>query len=96
MNYVLTSSRGKDIPLSGLPEGTQLIVRFGGRLRELRSEAEDFLSPSFGPIRRRNHIYFLCGIPDITTILKNDTPKYRECIYSEDPQVTIKRYTSEL
>ena len=94
MNIIQATSRGKD--LTGLPLGTHLNVRIGGQLSELRSVAESFIPPPYGPIKRRMHIYFICGIPDITTILKNKEEHYRECIYAEEPQTTIDRLTHEL
>ena len=94
MNVVLASSRGKDLKLKDLPEGTVISVTHGGLLSELRSEAENFIPPPYGPCKRRMHIYFLCGIPNITKLIKSH--KYKECVYDEESDITVNRYHTEL
>ena len=94
MNVICASSRGKDLA-EYLPSGTSLDFTSGATLSLLTSQAKDFLPPPYG-LSRRYHVYFLCGVPDITRLVKDKSEHYRECVYDEDPEITKDRYASEL
>ena len=92
MSIVVASSRGfklgQDLP--GIP--VEAIP--GATLETLRETAESFIPPPSGLCRRRIHFYFLCGVPDISRLVKG--PNYRECIYDEEPSATAERYCNNL
>ena len=94
MNVVVASSRGAKVQ-KYLPKGTYVSLIEGGRLHQLLELAIDSLPPPYG-LKRRYHVYFLCGIPDITRLVKDYREGHRECIYDEDPAVTAERYYAEL
>ena len=94
MNIILASSRGKDLG-DHLPSGTILDFTSGATLSILTEKAKNFLPPPYA-LSRRYHIYFLCGVPDITRLGKDKPEHYRECVYDENPATTSERYCSEL
>ena len=93
---VMASSRGKGLG-AYLPEGTLVSVSDGATLGDLQEAAKEFLPPPSGlACGYRYHMYFLCGVPNITRLVKCSKEHYRECIYDEDPLVTAERYLAEL
>ena len=92
-SIVLASSRGKG--LAGLlPADTIISVRPGAMLSQLRREAESAIPPNHSSTKKRRHFYFLCGIPNLTRLLKSSN--YRECIFDEEPSNSIDKYCREL
>ena len=92
----MASSRGKGLG-AYLPEGTLVSVTDGATLGDLQEAAKEFLPPPSGlACGYRYHMYFLCGVPNITRLVKGSKEHYRECIYDEDPLVTAERYLAEL
>ena len=64
---VVAASRGVGLK-DFLPEGTRVSITGGGSIDQLKQEAMYVLPSSLGS--KRYHIYFLCGIPDITKFEK--------------------------
>ena len=95
MISVYAASRGKGLA-DFIPPDTRVHIDFGGKLHELRNAAESSIPPNHGLSGRRMHFYFLCGIPDITSLLKEPEENYRESIFIEDPEITKNRYQNEL
>ena len=94
MNIVVASSRGVGLS-ERLPKNTSVSITEGGRLSSLLATAKTLLPPPYG-LTRRYHVYFLCGVPNITRLVKVRSERYRECVYDEDPSVTAERYQAEL
>ena len=97
MNVVVASSRGFGLK-EHLPQGTVLKCIPGGKLKTLTPLAKS-LTPYAYKFRTRPHIYFLCGVPNISELIKspdNDTYEYREVIFVEDTTTVIDRYQREL
>lgn len=94
MNIVVSSSRGVGLS-EHLPTGTWVSIAEGGKLKSLLETAKEMLPPPHG-LSRRYHVYFLCGVPDITRLIKKYSEHYRECVYDEDPSATADRYHAEL
>ena len=93
MNVIFASSRGFGLN-KFLPSGTTVEAISGGTIGDLTEKAKLVLPPPYG-LKQRVHAYFLCGIPDITTLAKDDYG-YRECIYLESPLETADRYLQDL
>ena len=98
MNVVVASSRGFDIQ-EHLPEGTISESKAGGKLIKTLTPLAKSLTPYANQHYKRPHIYFVCGIPDITELIKspeNSPYHYREVIFVEEPSICIKRYQNDL
>ena len=90
---VVAASRGVGLK-DFLPEGTRVSITGGGSIDQLKQEAMYLLPSSLGS--KRYHIYFLCGIPDITKFERKFNEHYKECVYLEEPSVTSERYLAKL
>ena len=95
MSIILATSRGADLA-DHLPFGTTVKVMPGAKLQDLKDEAKKILPPPSSRIVRRQHVYFLCGVPDLSTLQKNNSPKYRECIYNFEPLTKAQQYQNQL
>ena len=98
IDAVCTSSRGFHLGPK-LPRGTILSAIPGGKIKELTTEALRITPPTYNPSVRRPHIYLLCGIPDISELVKSPNMEeyyYCESIYAEDPDDTFKRIAKAL
>ena len=103
MDVVATSSRGfgstEEFNLESLlPRGTRVYAESGGKLKGLTQAAISMTPPPYRQ-KRRTHVYFVCCVPDITELLKSETPKvykYRETIFVENPELAIDRVASLL
>ena len=94
MNIVIASSRGAGLQ-AHLPKGSYVTTMPGGRLTTLMNKAKDDIPPPHG-LTKRYHIYFLCGVPDITSLVKDRNENYRECIYNNEPSHTTDNYVMDL
>ena len=90
MNIIVASSRGHGLQ-EHLADDVTVYVRFGATLATLKAEAESKTAPSTG-LGRRDHIYFLSGITDLTKLIKIKQNHYRECIFEEEPSEAADRY----
>ena len=99
MDVVVASSRGFELE-EGLkkefkdifPPGTLIKAITGGKLKHLTPLAKE-LTPSYTH-SKRPHIYFVCGVPDISEIVRSPNKThyfYKEVIYVEEPEKTIER-----
>ena len=91
MDVVLASSRGFDLE-ELLPAGTRLEPVNGGKLKQLTARAKSML-PLGCKYASRPHVYFVCGIPDISELAKSPNQQlyfYREAIYVESPSETFE------
>ena len=93
MNIVVASSRGRGLK-EFLPTKTKVKVIGGGSINRLKNEAMKLLPPPHG--RKRAHIYFVCGIPDITSLDRIPGENYSESVYQELPHVTVDRYVKKI
>lgn len=99
MNVVVGSSRAFNLkPL--LPAGTKVQAIPSAKLKALTTTALSITPPSYS-LNSRAHVYFICGIPDISELVQS--PKlskpyyaYAEAIYIETPELTIERYKKDL
>ena len=96
MDVVVASSRGRNIK-KHLPLGTICDFKSGGKLKTLTPIAKA-ITPTYNQ-PRRPHVYFLCGVPDISELVKSPNQNeyfYREAIYVEKPEATFERVTKLL
>ena len=97
--FLFGSSRAKKLKYS-LPEIKPVNVDAigGGRLRVLTEKARlRLVNRPGGQIGNTTLVYFLCGIPDLTTYRKgrHDNRRYREVTF-ENPHTVIHTYMAEL
>ena len=102
MNLLMTSSRGVGIEGKIRDDvlewgGLTTKVISGGTFSELAEAAITLLPP---PSHNSNtpHVYFLAGIPDATTLLKDDNPgqNYKEVILTKSEQELIDHLRLEI
>ena len=97
MSIVFATSRGIGLQETLDPEyklTTHAIP--GGKLSGLRRAAEASITPLYGPRRRRQHSYFICGIPDLTSLVKCHKEVYKECLFLGDPEAKLEKYKTDL
>ena len=93
MDVVVGSSRAFDI-VPHMSPGTTVEALPGGKLKNLVPLAKTITPPTY-KLSRRPHIYFLCGVPDLSELIKSPEHHpyhYKEVIYVEEPSDTINRY----
>ena len=95
MNIIVASSRGAKLNEHGISKDITVSVTSGGTLNQLKDQALKITAPS-SRLGRRDHIYFVGGVPDITKLVKNYRERYRECIYDEEPSVTAERHLAAM
>ena len=95
MNVIFASSRGLGLEHITPPNVT-VSATSGGKLHELKAAAELIIPPPYGLVKRRKHIYFLCGIPDLTELEKSNSSNYRECVFNGDPLKVADEYCQQL
>ena len=95
MNVVISSSRGEGLE-EFLPANTTVDFTKGGKLEDLTKTAKKHVPPPYGLSKKRTHLYFVCGIPDISTLAKDKITRYRECIYPDDPNETADNFLNKL
>ena len=87
MKRVLTSSRGEGLE-PYLPADVTVSSTKGGKLEDLAKDALSELPPPYGRTTKRTHFYFVCGVPNVSRLVKNYDSGYRECIYDAKPEET--------
>ena len=92
MNVIVSSSRGGPLKRR-LPPGTTVNSTPGGKLKGLTNTAVRLLPPPHC-LPNKTHVYFVCGVPDITEKIDSTNRRhfhYREIIYVSDPATTIEK-----
>ena len=95
MSVILASSRGEGLQ-GYLPAGTTVTFIPGAKLADLTDKAKAIIPPPSSRIIKRTHVYFLCGVPDLSKLEKSYNPKYRECIFDKDPSALADQYKNQL
>ena len=96
MDYLVAASRGGGLT-NQIPYKVTAAVIPGGTLDDMAEKAAKLLPPppQFGD---RPHVYVMAGICDITYKVKSGhgPHRYTECLYSEEPSLTIERVKNEI
>ena len=95
MNVVFASSRGLSLEHVA-PKNILVSATPGGKLKQLKEAAEQIIPPPCGLVKRRKHIYFLCGITDLTHLEKSYSHRYKECVFTGDPHKAADDYCQNL
>ena len=96
MNVIVSSSRGGPLKRR-LPPGTTVNSTPGGKLKGLTNTAVRLLPPPHR-LPNKTHVYFVCGVPDITEKIDSTNRRhynYREIIYVSDPARTIEKLKTQ-
>ena len=96
MNVIVSSSRGGPLKRIFHP-GTTVNSTPGGKLKGLTNTAVRLLPPPHR-LPNKTHVYFVCGVPDITEKIDFTNRRhfhYREIIYVSDPATTIKKLKTQ-
>ena len=94
MDIVVASSRGRG--LEGLlPSGTTLRWESSAGYQVLRNKALALLPPPNSQ-KERPHVYFLCGVCDITEKIGKKRDQYAECLFTKDSAHVIENIKNEI
>ena len=91
-NLIVASSRGIHLGKHLKSENTCIKFESGGKIRNLTTAAVNHIKT-----QQVDFVYFVAGLPDITTKLTKDfylngeKCRYEEIIFTEDPTATIHR-----
>lgn len=89
MNIIVATSRGVGLADRLADINTKVYVHPGGKLSEMTDKIVKSLTPPGSP-STKTHIYFVSGIPDITTRIQ-EHPYHQEIVYTENPIDTFNR-----
>ena len=87
-NLLAAASRG-----GGLREITEgidnAIVMPGRKLGEITKTILKSSSP-------QDHVYMMCGIPDITRLIKDESNNYKDGVFNDSVSYAVSRVTDEI
>ena len=95
MNYILSTSRGRDIQTRLINDNTWMCVRPGAKLSQLRQCAHHVRQNARKQGKTPGHVYYLAGIPDITTKIRGED-SYQEVIFMGTPSETVPLLETEI
>jgi hypothetical protein len=87
MDVFLATSRGKGLEAVFRPSPYRIIP--GASLEKLILEAKKILLRLQDPSPKKHHVYFIAGLPDVTTMERE--PGYQEVIFMENEEEAEKR-----
>ena len=98
MNIIVSSSRGRAVEPYFRKAYThhspyKFVTIPGGKIESLTEIAIELIS-KLSPDTKPVHIYYLAGIPDITTILADRRNHYEEVVFNGEPQSAINHMSS--
>jgi hypothetical protein len=93
MNYILASSRGRELESRLTNCNTWMCVKPGAKSSQLLHIAEQVLPKVKG--NEPGHVYYLVGIPDLTTKIV-DTGNYQEVVFMGTPPDTVPILVAEI
>ena len=98
MNIIVSSSRGRAVEpyfagayKSNIPYIYKTVP--GGKFNTLTRIALEHITKSPN-LNKPVHVYYLAGLPDLTTKLRNRKDMYEEVVFNEEPQAAIDRMSS--
>jgi hypothetical protein len=94
MNYIVSTSRGRKLQTSLTNATTGMCVLPGAKLTTLLATAKTVIRTSNTKGNKPGHMYFLAGVPDLTTKLRG--PNYQEVIFMGSPPDTVPGYEEQL
>ena len=102
MNHVLTDSRGvglqkflEELLPEGSKECTEVHINSGKGYKVMREKALALLPPPYRQ-RSRSHVYFVCGICDITEMFRSPTQNYKETVMVLSPEAVFEKVAAEI
>ena len=98
----MTDSRGVGLQkflYELLPEGskecTEVHINSGKGYKVMREKALALLPPPYRQ-RSRSHVYFVCGICDITEMFRSPTQNYKETVMVLSPEAVFEKVAAEI
>ena len=95
MNYILATSRGRDLQPKLVNNTTWMCVRPGAKLTQLKQCANQVLLTANKQGKAPGHVYYMAGIPDLTTKIRGDD-SYQEVVFMGTPLTTVPILEKEI
>jgi hypothetical protein len=91
MDIIVGSSRARYLGQDGKTLNVVTWYKSGGRIRDMEDLIDQHLL--YNPVQyaKKDYVYVVCGVCDITRKVKNYSKHYQEIIYDYDPSENIER-----